>query len=137
MTDIAGSPVEDVEDFYARLRGYPARSSFVLDVFRSGRELSLTLTPEKFPASAVDALLWERLGLKVSMAKGGLVVVGVRRGSQAAQFGLEPGDLVIKLNSEPVSSLEAFRDGVMSRQGLGLWLSVRRGAFPYYLGFRF
>jgi serine protease Do len=137
VTDVTGSPVEDVGDLDARLRGYPARTSFALGVFRGGHELTLTVTPEKFPATLVDALGWERLGLKVSTARGGLVVVGVRRGSQAAQSGLQPGDLVTRLNNEPVASLEAFRDGLMSSQGRGVLLSVRRGAFTYPLGFRF
>ncbi len=70
VTDIAGSPVSDVEDLEARFRGYPARASFPLSVFRAGRELTLTVTPEKFPASVVDTLAWERLGLKVSTGKG-------------------------------------------------------------------
>jgi len=137
VTEIAGSPVADVEDFSARLRGYPARTSFALTLFRTGHELTLTVTPEKFPASAVDALAWERLGLKVAAGRGGLVVVGVRRGSQAAQFGLEPGDLITRLDNEPVSSLDAFRDGLTSSHGRGVLLSVRRGPFTYPLGFRF
>jgi serine protease Do len=137
VVDVAGSPVADVEDLNARLKGYPARTSFALSVFRAGHQLALTVTAEKFPASAVDTLAWERLGLKVSTGKGGLVVVGVRRGSQAAQSGLQPGDLVTKLNNDPVATLEAFRDGLMSSQGRGVLLSVRRGAFTYPLGFRF
>jgi serine protease Do len=137
VMDVAGSPVADVEDLNARLRGYPARTSFSLSVFRAGHELTLTVTPEKFPAPLVDALAWERLGLKVSTGKGGLIVVGVRRGSQAAQSGLQPGDLVTLLNNEPVATLEAFRDGLMSSQGRGVLLSVLRGAFTYPLGFRF
>jgi serine protease Do len=137
VADVAGSPVADVDDFNARLKGYPARAPFALSIFRSGHELTLTVTPEKFPVSVVDNLAWERLGLKVSTGKGGLVVVGVRRGSQAAQDGLQPGDLVTRLNNEPLASLEAFRDGLMSSQGRGVLLSVRRGAFTYPLGFRF
>ena len=137
VTEIAGSPVTDVEDFNARLRGYPARTSFPLTLFRGGHALTLTVTPEKFPAAAVDTLAWERLGLKVSTGKGGLVVVGVRRGSQAAQSGLEPGDVITRLDNEPVDSLDGFRDGLMLSQGRGVLLSVRRGAFTYPLGFRF
>jgi serine protease Do len=136
-TDIGGSPVADVEDFNARLLGYPARTSFSLTVFRDGHERTVTVTPEKFPPAAVDALVWERLGVKVSAGKGGLVVVGVRRGSQAAQRGLEPGDLITRLDNEPVGSLEAFREGLMSSHGRGVLLSVRRGPFTYPLGFRF
>ncbi len=138
-TEIAGSPVADVEDVNARLHGYPARTTFLLTLFRAGHELTLSVTPEKFPAAAVDALAWERLGVKVSTGKGGLVVVGVRRGSQAAQFGLEPGDLITRLDNQPVDTLDAFRDGLMSSRGrgVGVLLSVRRGPFPYSLGFRF
>jgi serine protease Do len=137
VTDIAGSPVADVDDFNARLRGYPARASFPLSLFRAGHELILTVTPEKFPSTLVDGLAWERLGLKVSTGKGALVVVSVRHGSQAAQSGLQVGDLVTRLDNTPVATLEAFRDGLMSSQGRGVLLSVRRGAFTYPLGFRF
>ncbi len=137
VTEIAGSPVEDVEDFNARLRGYPALTSFVLGLYRAGHEVTLTVTPQKFPASTVDTLAWERLGLKVSTGRGALVVVGVRRGSQAAQMGIEPGDLITRLDNEPVASLEAFRDGLMLKDGRGVLLSVRRGPSTYPLGFRF
>lgn len=62
--------------------------------------------------------------------------MGVRRGSQAAQFGLQPGDFVTRLNNEPVATLDTYRDGLMSSPGRVLLL-VRRGAFNYYFGFRF
>ncbi len=137
VAEISGSPVADVEDFTARLRGYPARTSFTLTVFRVGQQLTLTVVPEKFPAAVVDALAWERLGVKVSAGKGALVVVGVRRGSQAAQSGVEPGDLITRLDNEPVDTLDGFRDGLMSSHGRGVLLSVRRGPFTYPLGFRF
>jgi serine protease Do len=137
VMDVAGSPVSDVEDLNARLRGYPARTSFALSVFRGGHELALTVTPEKFPATLVDALAWERLGLKVSTAKGVLLVVAVRRGSQAAQMEIQAGDVIARLDNSPVASLEAFRDGLMADQGRGVLLSVRRGGSTYPLGFRF
>jgi serine protease Do len=137
VTELGASPVVDVEDLNARLRGYPAKTTFALSVFRGGHALTLSVTPEKFPASLVEALAWERLGLKVSTAKGGVVVVGVRPGSQASQMHLQPGDLVTRLNNEPVASMEGFREDLMSSQGRGVLLSVRRGAFTYPLGFRF
>jgi len=137
VTELGASPVVDVEDLNARLRGYPAKTTFALSVFRGGHALTLNVTPEKFPASLVEALAWERLGLKVSTAKGGVVVVDVRRGSQASQMHLQPGDLVTRLNNEPVASMEGFREDLMSSQGRGVLLSVRRGAFTYPLGFRF
>jgi serine protease Do len=137
VVEIAGSPVQDVDDFYARVRGYPARTAFVLTVVRAGRPLTLTLTPQKFPPELADSLAWERLGLKVSTGKGGLPVVAVRRGSQAARSGIEPGDLITRLDNQPVQSLEAFRDGLVASRGRGVLLSVRRGAFTYPLGFRF
>jgi serine protease Do len=137
VAEVAGSPVEDVDDFEARLRGYPARAPFPLTLFRAGHLFTLTLTPEKFPADLADALAWERLGLKVSIGKGGLLVVGVRRGSQAAQIGLQSGDVITRLNNQPVSTLEGFRDGLVASLGRGVLLSVHRGAFTYPLGFRF
>ena len=139
VVDVGGSPVQDVDDFDARLRSYPARTPFTLGVFRGGRTLNLTLTPLEFPAELADGLAWERLGVKVSARKGaaGLVIVAVRKESQAAEIGLAQGDVITRINNQPVDSLASFREGLLASQGRGILVSVRRGAFTYPIGFRF
>jgi serine protease Do len=133
VTHVAGTQVEDPEDFRVRMRGYPARSAFNLGLFRRGpREMSLT--PVEFPAQLVEGLVWERLGLKFKAEHGGLMVVGVRRGSTAAQIGFQPGDVVQRINNQPIPSWEAFRDLILSARARGnVLLLVRRGRFGYHV----
>jgi len=139
LSDLGGSPVQDVDDFDGRLRSYPARAPFTLTVFRAGRLLTLTVTPLEIPPELVDALAWERLGVKVSTRKGpgGLIVTAVRRDSQAEQIGLAPGDVITRLENQPVDTLSAFREALAARLGRGVLVSVRRGASTYPIGFRF
>jgi len=139
LAEMGGSPIQDVEDFEARLRSYPAMAPFTLAVFRDGQTLTVTVTPLEIPGELVDTLAWERLGVKVSARRGaaGLAITAVRRESQAAEIGLEPGDVIVRLENQPVDTLGGFREALAARLGRGVLVSVRRGSFTYPIGFRF
>ena len=83
VVEIGGSPVQDVDDFQARLRGYPARAAMPLVLSRDRRKVVVTVTPAEFPAERADAFAWDRLGLRLSPARGALAVSAVRERSQA------------------------------------------------------
>jgi serine protease Do len=88
----------------------------------------------EFPAKLVDGLAWERLGLRVKPAQAGMGITAVRPGSAAARIGLEPGDVVQKLNNQAVGSVEAFREAIIQARGSNsVLLLVRRGRAGYYL----
>ena len=58
------------------------------------------------------------------MAKG-VVVTGIERGSQAARFGLQPGDIVRQLNGDSISSVAQLRRGLAANDS---WLfAIQRG----------
>ena len=93
VAELGGSPVQDADELQARLRGYPAKAAIPLVLWRDGRKIPLTLTPVEFSAQQMDALAWDRLGLKLVPSRGTLAVSSVRPGSQAEGFGIERGDL--------------------------------------------
>jgi serine protease Do len=135
VTHVAGTQVEDADDFNVRLKSYPARTPLQLGLFRAGQNLTAAVTPVEFPAKLVDSLAWDRLGLRVKAdSKEGLAVTSVRPGSAAARVGLEPGDLVLKLNNQPMASADAFREALIAaRSNRSVLLLVKRGNTGYYL----
>ena len=134
VAELGGSRIEDAEDFDTRVRGYPARSSFPLVLFREGGVRTVQVTPVEFPARMVEGLAWERLGLRVKDGRGALAVTGVRPGSAAADVGLEPGDIILRVNNQPVPTAEAFREALLTaRRGRSVLLLVRRGRYGYHI----
>jgi serine protease Do len=123
-----GSAVADDDDFDAKMRGYPAKSKVDLEVWREGKLVPLSLTTVEFPAAKASSLGWDRLGLKVQPGRGALAVAQVRPGSPAARAGLEPGDWVLRVNNQPLTSPDEFRDAlVAARTSRSVLLLVQRG----------
>jgi S1-C subfamily serine protease len=88
---------------------------------------TVELSPER-----AEALLLQRTGITLGEEKvrGGTVVVvrTVRRGSPAAEIGLQAGDWIREVNSIEVGSLAEWRRGaVQARRAGRLVLLVQRG----------
>jgi serine protease Do len=134
ISEVGGTRVDGAEDFDTRVRGYTARASFPVTVFREGAERSVSLTAVEFPRALADALAWDRLGLKVREQDRALLITGVRRGSPADEVGLAPGDGVLQVNGAPTRSAEAFRESlVAARTKRSVLLMVARRGARYYL----
>ncbi|WP_163865102.1 trypsin-like peptidase domain-containing protein [Myxococcus eversor] len=134
VAELGGSRIQDAEDFDTRVRGYPARSAFPLVLFREGATRTLQLTPSEFPPRMVESLAWDRLGLKVKETRGVLALNGVRAGSAAAEVGLEPGDIILRVNNQPVTSADGFKEALITaRRGRSVLLLVRRGRYGYHI----
>ncbi|SEU28805.1 trypsin-like peptidase domain-containing protein [Stigmatella erecta] len=134
VAEMGGSRIADAEDFDTRVRGYPARSSFGLTLFRERGTRSVQVTPVEFPSRLVETLAWERLGLRMKEVRGVLAIAALRPGSTAQEIGLEPGDVILRVNNQPVVSLDAFREALLNaRRGRSVLLLVRRGRYGYHV----
>ncbi len=137
VAELGGSPVQDTDEFQARVRGYPAKAVMPLVLWREGRKLTVTVTPAEFPSQQADAFAWDRLGLRLAPARGTLAVSAVRAQSQAEDFGIERGDLIVRLNNVALDSLATFREALISaRHARSVLLVVRRGGRNYLVTFR-
>ena len=137
IASVSGTPVNGDDDFDARMRGYPAKSSMTVEVFRDGKNEKLTLTPIEFPAAKAETLGWDRLGIRVGKASAefaGLPIAAVRAGSPAARTGLQPGDVLLRVNNQPLAKPDDFRDAlVAARTASSVLVQVRRGRGIYHI----
>jgi serine protease Do len=134
VAELGGSRITDAEDFDTRVRGYPAHSAFPLILFREGALRTLQVSPVEFPARLIESLAWERLGLRVKEARGVLGISAIRPASVAAEIGLAPGDVILRVNNQPVPSLDSFREALLTaRRGRSVLLLVRRGRYAYHV----
>ena len=138
VAEVGGTPVENAEDFNARMRGYPAGTSLSLSLYRQGSPRTASLTTAPFPNKLADNLAWERLGIRVKPGQGGLAITEVRSGSAAARVPISVGDMILKLNNRTMSSMDAFRDALASALGAqSVLLVVRHGRLAYNLSLPF
>jgi serine protease Do len=129
-----GHQVDDANELRARLKSYPAKAPFALEVFRDGKQVALNVTPAEFPPRLADDLAWKRIGIRVKAAGGGQTVASVRPGSNAARIGLAPGDVVVKLNGRSVGTEAEWRDTLVASRGANsVLLLVRRGRTGYHI----
>ncbi|HVP60890.1 MAG TPA: trypsin-like peptidase domain-containing protein [Myxococcaceae bacterium] len=137
VAELGGTPVQGADEFQARLRGYPAKAAMPVLLWREGRQLTVTVTPAEFPSQQADAFAWDRLGLRLQPARGTLAVSAVRAQSQAEAFGIEQGDLIVRLNNVALDSLGTFREALISaRHARSVLLVVRRAGRNYLVTFR-
>jgi serine protease Do len=137
VAELGGYAVQNTDEFQARLRGYPARAAMPLVLWRDQQRVELTLTPTEFPSEQADAFAWDRLGLRLTPSRGTLAVSAVRSRSQAESFGIDRGDLIVRLNNVALDSLGTFREALISaRNARSVLLVVRRAGRNYLVTFR-
>ena len=95
------------------------------------------VTPSEFPSQQADAYAWDRLGLRLAPSRGTLAVSAVRAQSQAEGFGIDRGDLIVRLNNVALDSLPTFREALISaRHARSVLVVVRRAGRNYLVTFR-
>ena len=149
-------PVAAPRDLQRAVTTTPVGTEVTMTIVRDGAEQSLRTTIVEHPMSQQVAstqqldtetrlagLTVENLTPRLAKQLGvdgrvtGVVVTGIRAGSQAEKAGLVQGDVIREINHEPVQSSQEFRQAVkvlpneqtillfINRQGTPLFLTVK------------
>ncbi len=135
VTAIDGQPVEDPEGFGYRFATRPVGSVASLTVLRDGKTLVLPMTmriaPEvpprepvtisnRSPFSGVTVVNFSPAVAEAMSLEGaheGVVVTEVQPGSNAADVGLEKGDVILGLDDAHITSTKQFEHATNSGRG--------------------
>ena len=140
---VDGRPVTDAQAVLYRLATKGVGTDAELSLIRRGGPakvaLALIAAPETVPrnltqlaganpfAGATVANLSPALAEEMSLDEvAGVVVVETEAYSTARRIGLRPGDVIVRLNDEDVTSVTEFVD-LLKRPGRGWDLTIRRG----------
>lgn len=118
------------------MKGYPAKSSMSVELFRGGKLLPATLVPVEFPRELAERLGWDALGIRIGKPSrnGGLEISEIRPGSPAARIGLVSGDVVLRVNKRVLEADGDLRESLVdAREAGSVLLHVRRGRAVYHL----
>jgi serine protease Do len=144
ILEVNGRAVDDLQALNYRIATLPIGESTDVTIWRKGEQRTLTLpirtAPEDPPRATVELTgsqpfagatvanlspaLAEELG--VDNAYSGVVVVTVRPRSPAQQIGLQPGDRILQVNGEEISSTSGLRK-LLSRRSAQWQIVLRRG----------
>ena len=129
---VGDAPVESAAEYRFRVRDVPVGGTVRLGLTRGKERIAAQVRTVELSPERAEAQILQRTGLTLAEEKvrGGTVVVvkGVRRGSPAAEIGLQAGDWIREVNSAEVSTLADWRRGAAQARRAGqLVLLVQRG----------
>lgn len=151
-----GEPVSTAQQLRNRVAGTAPGTTVKIEVFRASERKTLEatigeLTDDQPIARAArgeqsaDVLgvtvanLTEEVRRRLNIESGvsGVVITEVRPGGLAASVGLEPGDLILKIDNEEIKNVEDFRNAI-SRERLqaGVRIQVMRDGVRRFIFLR-
>ncbi len=149
ITEIKKNKIKTTRDYYDYLSQYTADEIIHLGFFRNGKKQKIRIKAAPFPPDLALELAFERLGFKVeelnrSLAskyrlkqKEGLVIVAIKKDSQAHSIGLEPGDIVRGINDLSFKTKEDFKKAIIRyRLKEKITVLVQRGWRVYSISFK-
>jgi serine protease Do len=136
ITAVDGQPVKDAHELAMKIGAMPSGSSVKIDIWRNGKDQTLTLILGELPNNRIANTGTEdhwtsgnavaRLGLSVAPAKEvdgageeGVVVTDVDPDGSAADHGLEVGDVILDVGGKAVSNAGDVRSAVREAQTAG------------------
>ncbi|MEY2668944.1 MAG: hypothetical protein RJA59_1582, partial [Pseudomonadota bacterium] len=132
VESVGDAPVESAAEYRFRVRDVPVGGTVRLWLLRGKERIQAAIRTVELSPERAEQQLLQRTGLSLGEEKvrGGSVVVvrSVRRGSPAAQTGLQAGDWIREVNSLEIGSLADWRKAaVQARRAGQLVLLVQRG----------
>jgi serine protease Do len=132
ITEYDGHTIAKAGDLPRLVGGTPVGQSAKVRVLRDGKPLTVTAQiatlPEPQQVAEATPAGGKSLGLTVQPLtsalakrlevpdKAGLVVADVTDGSPAAEAGIQPGDVIVEVNRQPVQSVAALRKAIADQK---------------------
>jgi serine protease Do len=136
ITAVAGRPVDSRESFSTYTATVTPGQPLELTVVREGAPRTISVRPADPPTDLGLRILWEVAGLRVGEQSRNVVIDEVAAGSRAQSIGLAPGDVIVGVNGNEISTIDQLNaELTRSVERSSIVLSVARDRFIYSLTF--
>ena len=133
-------------DYDSAAKSLAAGDTMRAGLWRNGRKKSITIKTRLFPLELAENLAFELLGVKVGditkktrrkyriASIEGVVISQLKRRSQLARIGAEPGDVIRQIDDITIQNKEDFKKAVIKfRRKNSVVLLLQRGNQGYYI----
>ncbi|KHK01596.1 trypsin-like peptidase domain-containing protein [Desulfovibrio sp. TomC] len=132
VTAVGGTELDDKDQFRGALATSTVGENLTLTVRRGEKELKIAVAPAAFGEREAAALAASRWGLTVGFGRG-VAVSAVTPGSPAARLGLKPGDVLVQIGGEKLTSQAEFIRAVyVNRLNRTILVMIERNGRGYY-----
>jgi len=148
ITELNRNSIGSRRDYHDQLSQHTADEVIHLSIIRDGKRAEISIKAASFPPDLALDHAFDRLGFKVEDLdkrlaaqyrlenKEGLVIVAVRKGSQAHKIGIEPGDLVRGINDLSINNKQDFTRAIIRyRLKEQVTVLIQRGWRVYSVSF--
>ncbi len=148
IMSVNGKKIKSKASFKRMLGLFTADDSVEILYYRNGSQRKTTVVLTEFPAHYVESLCWDSFGFRyIANSSGlakkyglystdGIVISETRRNGQAQQIGLQPGDIIVQVQSGTTDSLDDFKKQIVSNiHRETIVMLVQRGPYGYYVTF--
>jgi serine protease Do len=150
ILSVNGQPVQNASDLARLVASNKPGTAITLEVWRNKQRVPLKVTTAEVPTPASDQA--QRAGGE-TVGKAGLSVTEIpdeqrkalqldhgvlvhRAEGAALQAGIQPGDIILRLNNTQVKNVAQLRDLIAKNAGQNVALLVRRGQDALYVPLR-
>ena len=143
---IGQTPTGTLYQYRSAIMSVTLGDTITLAALRKGKRFEVALTATELPTSAAKAFAWHLLGIGVvpnspSVARSynlatvkGLVITKVRLKSPAGQVGIQPGDVLLVVGGQTITTEKQFHQACASlRLAQSAIIVVQRSSRAYYL----
>ena len=125
LLSIANRPLIAAADYQTVINGIPAGDTAVVEIWRNGKSLVLSITPAVFPEERAPALALKLLGIRVEKPagkkragrqqafSGGVVITEIYPSSYLARIGVKPGDIIHQMDDIGIGSVDDFNKAIV------------------------
>lgn len=150
---IQASREEDAEVFGNMIREYKIGAKVVFSLLRDGKAMEITAELERRPIPANELEEYEdrdfefkvrelsfgdRVNLRLEKQAQGLMVENVEAAGWAALAGLRQGDVILKVDGDPINAIKAFRkrmENIAEDHSERVIFFVKRGIHTIFIEF--
>jgi len=142
IVEVGQTPVRSPHDVQFAVLKYSPGETFVLKVNRNGEVLELQVTARRkdgqqgSPAEPESRNRFEKLGLVLEADDDGVVIADVAAGSAASAAQLQPGDRILEINRQELSSLAQAAEAFAAASGNSAILYIDRGGRKLFVPIR-
>jgi serine protease Do len=146
LLSIAKSPLTSADDYKTAINGIPAGDTAIIEIWRNGKHLNVSLKSAIFPEERAPALALKLLGIRVDKpvakkragrqpaSSGGVIISEISPSSYLARIGVKPGDIIHQLDDIAINSVEDFYKAIVKyRQKASVVILLQRADQLYHI----